>query len=262
MPRASENGCITMLRRYSAMLGYFKDKGKAALLVRQVFQKIFVSCLLVTLLFSAFTGCGQNTYGLNPQNPVVLTIWHYYNGAQKMAFDNMVQEFNETVGKEQGILLEAFSQGSVNDLTNAVKNAANREVGAQEMPDIFATYVDTTQEIDSMGLLASLDPYFSKDELTQYIEAYIDEGRFDAHGNLKVFPVAKSTEVLLLNKTDWNAFSEKTDTQLNELYTWEGIVRTAEKYYAYSGGKAFFGRDAFANYVIVGSKQLGMKLSM
>ena len=100
-----------------------------------------------------------------------------------MAFDNMVQEFNETVGKEQGILLEAFSQGSVNDLTNAVKNAANREVGAQEMPDIFATYVDTTQEIDSMGLLASLDPYFSKDELTQYIEAYIDEGRFDAHGN-------------------------------------------------------------------------------
>ena len=139
MPRVSENGCITMLRRYSAMLGYFKDKGKAALLVRQVFQKIFISCLLVTLLFSAFTRCGQNTYGLNPQNPVVLTIWHYYNGAQKMAFDNMVQEFNETVGKEQGILLEAFSQGSVNDLTNAVKNAANREVGAQEMPDIFAT---------------------------------------------------------------------------------------------------------------------------
>ena len=31
----------------------------------------------------------------------------------------------------------------------------------------------------------------------------------------------------------------------------------SEQYYAWSGGKAFFGRDAFANYMLVGSKQLG-----
>ncbi|MEG1848379.1 MAG: extracellular solute-binding protein, partial [Lachnospiraceae bacterium] len=39
--------------------------------------------------------------------------------------------------------------------------------------------------------------------------------------------------------------------------TWEGVTRTAQAYYEWSDGESFFGRDAFANYMIVGSKQLG-----
>ena len=31
-----------------------------------------------------------------------LTIWHYYNGAQQAAFDELVDEFNATEGKKQG----------------------------------------------------------------------------------------------------------------------------------------------------------------
>ena len=53
---------------------------------------------------------------LDPNKPVTLEIWTYYNGTQKAAFDELVTEFNDTVGAEKGIVVEAYSQGNVNDL--------------------------------------------------------------------------------------------------------------------------------------------------
>lgn len=41
----------------------------------------------------------------------------------------MVQEFNETIGLEKGIIVEAFSQGNISDLTEKVVDAANKKVG-------------------------------------------------------------------------------------------------------------------------------------
>ena len=40
----------------------------------------------------------------------------------------------------------------------------------------------------------------------------------------------------------------------------EGVTQTAAQYYEWSGGKAFFGRDAVANYFITGCKQLGHEI--
>lgn len=64
------------------------------------------------LALSLLSGCGaekaapaaeSKTVTLDPSNPVSLTVWHYYNGAQQSAFDELVSEFNATVGKEKGI---------------------------------------------------------------------------------------------------------------------------------------------------------------
>lgn len=75
---------------------------------------------------------------LDPKNPVTVEIWHYYNGPQKTAFDELVSQFNEGLGREKGIVVEAFSQGSVNELIAKVIDAADQKVGAGEIPDIFA----------------------------------------------------------------------------------------------------------------------------
>ncbi len=56
--------------------------------------------------------------------------------------------------------------------------SANKEVGAEELPDIFASYADNAYTLDEMGLVADLSPYFTEEELSQYREEYIDEGRF------------------------------------------------------------------------------------
>lgn len=49
-------------------------------------------------------------------------------------FDEMVTEFNESVGAEKGIVVQAYSQGSVNDLTAKVMDAIDKKVGAEEVP--------------------------------------------------------------------------------------------------------------------------------
>lgn len=228
-----------------------------------------LSMLLAMSVCGCAAGEKNGEVKLNPKKPVTISIWHYYNGAQKVAFDEMVEEFNDTVGMERGIIAEGHNQGDVNQLETNILSAVRKEVGSQEIPDIFASYADMAFTVERMGLLVDLDAYFSKEELAEYIPSYIEEGRIGLKGELKIFPIAKSTEVFMLNKTDWDSFAAATGTGLETLGTKEGLVRTAQAYYEYTDsltpdipgdGRAFYGRDAVANLFLIGAKQLGCDL--
>ncbi len=213
-------------------------------------------------------GCGDKS-PLDPGNPVSLTVWHYYNGSQQVAFNDLVREFNETVGKEKGIYVQSYGQGSVSDLEVAVRDSLAGKVGAKEMPDIFSSYADTAYEVEQAGALADLSQYLGKEDLEAYITSYIDEGCIASDGSLRIFPVAKSTEIMMINKTDWEVFSQATGASLESLETIEGVVETAKSYYEWTDsltpgipndGKAFYGRDAVANYFLIGMRQLGTEI--
>lgn len=230
--------------------------------------------LSAALMAGALSGCAGSETGnpdkvkLDPDNPVTISVWNYYNGDQQAAFNALVDEFNDTEGRETGIYVETYSQGSVSDLEKNVLDSVNGEVGAPEMPNIFAAYADTAYAVDQLGMAVDLSPYFTKDELSRFIDSYIQEGQFTSEDELKIFPVAKSTEVFVLNKTDWDKFAGATGWDISELKTIEGVTRTAEAYYEWTDsltpekndGKAFFGRDAMANYIIIGSMQLGTEI--
>ena len=225
-------------------------------------------CALAAALALGLAGCGEKSL-LNPKDPVSLTVWHYYNGAQQEAFDALVEEFNETVGRERGINIQSFSQGSVSDLESAVRDAAAGKVGADEMPDLFSSYADTAYETEQAGVLADLTDYLTQEELAAYVDSYIEEGRIAADGGLRIFPVAKSTEIMMINKTDWESFAAATGADLEDLSTIEGVASTARAYYEWTDsltpdvpgdGRAFYGRDAVANYFIIGMQQLGVEL--
>ena len=62
-------------------------------------------CIIVLLLC---TGCSSDNAA--PQ-PISITVWTYYNGTLLESFNTLVKTFNETVGKEKGIIVEAYSQG-------------------------------------------------------------------------------------------------------------------------------------------------------
>ncbi|MDE6963826.1 MAG: extracellular solute-binding protein, partial [Lachnospiraceae bacterium] len=224
-------------------------------------------CILIILAF-VLPGCGSKG-PLDPKNPVTLTVWHYYNGSQQSAFDALLDEFNDTVGREKGIYVESFSQGSVSDLETAVRASINGDVGADPMPDIFSSYADTAYEIEQLGALANLSEYFTEEELEPYVDSYIEEGRIASDGTLRIFPVAKSTEIMMLNKTDWETFANDTGASLDDLATIEGVAATAKAYYEWTDaqtpsvagdGRAFYGRDALANYFIIGMQQLGVEI--
>ena len=178
---------------------------------------------------------------------------------------HVVDQFNETTGREKGIRVESASQGSVSDLETNVMDAAQGKVGAAAMPNIFSAYADTAYALDQMGMLVDLSQYLTEDERAQYVQGYLDEGDFDGDGSMKIFPVAKSTELMFLNETDWEKFAQATGAAYDDLSTVEGLVATAGAYYDWTDaqtpepddGKALFGRDAMANYMLVGARQLG-----
>lgn len=237
--------------------------------MRRLITKLAAGVLAAAMALS-LSGCSkpeENKVKLDPNNPVPLVIWHYYNETLQEAFDGMVEEFNQTVGQEQGIVVAAFNQGSVSQLTEKVVESANKKVGADEIPDIFAAYSDTVLALDKLGVVVDLREYLTQEEIDEYVPSYMDEGQIQ-QGSLKIFPIAKSTEIMMLNQTDWEKFAQATGAKLEDLRTYEGIVKTAQAYYEWTDsltetpddGKAFFGRDAMANYFIVGSKQLGKEI--
>ena len=225
-------------------------------------HKRVVLCLLGTVLAAAMlSGCtGKKS------DPVTITVWTYYNGDQLDAFNNLTEKFNETVGKKQGITVDSKSLGTVEDLEKNVLAAADGEVGASEVPNIFSAYADTAYTMDQKDMLVDISGYLTDKEKEQYVEGYLKEGDFSDDGSIKIFPVAKSTELLFLNDTDWQKFAADTGAEYDDLKSIEGLVETAEKYYSWTDeqtpdqpndGKALFGRDALANYILVGARELG-----
>ena len=235
--------------------------------MKKAIAHITALVLAVSLILTMFTACGEDkTHGLKKSDPVSITLWHYYNGPQQQAFDSLVSKFNDTLGKEMGILVQASAQGTVNELIDKAMDSLDQEVGAESFPDIIAAYADTAYTINSRGMAADISQYLTEEEQNSYVEEYLEEGKFSEESGIQLFPIAKATEVLMLNETDWAAFSAASGATEEALSTWEGIVTTAEKYYNYTDaltpdvpddGKAFFGRDAVANYLLVGSMQLG-----
>lgn len=220
-------------------------------------KSVYVTAALLTC--SMLAGCGGSKDVLDPKNPTAIVVWHYYNGMQKTVFDELVQKFNETVGAQKGIIVTAESKGDVIALAEAVVDSAQKNVGSEEMPDVFASYMDTANTLNELGVLADIKPYMTDEELAAYVPEFLNAGILE-EGKLHVLPVAKSTELLYLNKTAWDKFAEDTGHTMDELATWEGLAAAAEDYYDWSGGWAMFGRDAAANYVYIGSYQLGQPL--
>ena len=210
-------------------------------------------------------GCGGSAGPEVPAKVTNIMVWTYYNGDQLESFTSLVNQFNETVGAQKGIKVSTESQGSVNDLETSVMDSAEGKVGAAAMPNIFSAYADTAYALDQMGMVVDLAPCLTEEEKAQFVEGYLSEGGFGEDDSIKIFPVAKSTELLFLNDTDWQAFADAADVRYENLATMEGLTAAAEKYYNWTDaqtaapddGKALFGRDAMANYMLVGAQQLG-----
>ena len=129
----------------------------------KAYKRLIAGTAAAVMLTLTCGGCGAE------KEPVTITIWNYYNGEQLEAFNRMVQNFNDTVGKAQGITVESASQGSVNDLETNVLNAAEGKVSAEELPNIFSGYADTAYALDQQGMVVDLNDYLTESQKSEYI---------------------------------------------------------------------------------------------
>ncbi len=216
-------------------------------------KKLFCLALCLLALLPALSGCAGS------KDPVKLTMWHNYGGDMQQTMDRLIDQFNATVGAEEGIVIEVTAISSSSELDSSLAMIADGDPGAPDMPDIFTGYPKMAVRFQEKGMLSELGQYFTADELSAYVDAFVEEGRL-SDGGLYVFPVAKSTEIMFVNQTLFDAFAAETGADSALLGTFEGIARLSQLYYDWSGGKQFFTADSWFNAAEVGMVQLGGSL--
>lgn len=229
--------------------------------------------LIITIVIScvACASPGKKNEGaaygfLDPKNPVTVTLWHYYVGANQIALESAVSQFNSTIGVENGVIVEAVGMGSITELEEAITASAKGVIGAEAMPQLFSSYPDKAMEIDSYDMVVELEPYFTDQEKAYYVDDFLKDGVFD-EDRLLLIPIVKSTELMYINATGWEEFAASEGFEAADLASWESIYETAKAYYEWADsatagvvgdGKALMGFDSVANYIIIGNKQLGV----
>lgn len=197
-------------------------------------------------LLSAFTGCSGKSK-LNPENPVTLTVWHVYGSQTASPLNDVIYEFNNTVGKEKGIIIKVelvTDSGKIDDVLNA---ALEEEPGAQSLPDMFVAYPRIAEAFED-GALLDFKEFFDKSELGQYRQDFLSEGYFG--DKLLMMPIAKSSELVFVNKTLFERFSSATGITADCFGSVEDIMDACNTYYDWSGGKTMFQINDFYHYFL------------
>lgn len=218
-------------------------------------------------IIMAFLIIGCRGIKLDPKSPVTITMWHNFGGQMQSVMDELIDEFNSTIGRKKGVIVSVTSISASKDIQEKLLMIAAGDPGAPEMPNIVTAYPKTALILSKQGLLTPLNEQFTSKELDAYLPQFIEEGRL-SDGKLYVFPIAKSTEVLFINQTLFDRFSVASGVTLDSLATFEGIAEAAVKYYQWTDsltpnlsndGKAFFTADSWFNIAQVGTAQLGDK---
>ena len=191
-------------------------------------KKILV-WMLMLLCAAGLIGCKSETT-LSPAAPVTLTMWHVYGEQADSPMNRLIDQFNETVGKEKGIIID------VTVVTNSVRlgpqllDAHANKPGAPTMPDLFSSFPGIVKQ---MGVEHVLDwqDYFSDEELSHFVD------------HLAVFPVSKSSYALFINGSQFDRFSAETGVSFSDLADWDGFFDAAAQYYEWSEGKSFCAFD-------------------
>ena len=206
------------------------------LFMKKTLPIIVFICMLALLLF----GCDRQETLLNPQKPVTLTMWHVYGEQADSPMNRYVEDFNRTVGKEKGIIINVTRMSNASQIGQKLVNAQNGVAGVPAMPDLFFCHNSNAQELGAEKLLNWQD-FFSASELSDFIGEFVSDGMVD--NSLSVLPVSKSTPLPFLAGGAFDKFAKEQNVTYANLATWDGFFSVAEKYYNYSGGKPFCALD-------------------
>ena len=201
-------------------------------------RKLSLLLLIFSISICCLPGCKKSE--LDKNKPVTLTMWHVYGEQADSPMNRLIDEFNETVGVEKGIIINVTAMSNASKIGEKLLDAHNKIPGSAEMPDLFFAHKSNVLELGADCLL-DWNEYFSEKELSAYIPEFLEDGT--AAGKLSVFPVSKSTHLLFIAGGQFERFSADTGVTYDALSTWDGFFDAAAKYYDWSGGKPFCALD-------------------
>lgn len=141
---------------------------------------VFAAAVVIMVLF-LMSACSQN------EEVTELTFWHAYSFQADSHMNELVKEFNNTVGKEKNIYINVTHISGLGDMHLSLTAAANDDPHYASMPDIFVCYPYTVESIGTDNFV-NWDEYFTEDELSEFVPEFLNYGTVD--GKLLCFPLA------------------------------------------------------------------------
>lgn len=201
---------------------------------------LFIIIVITYAISFTFFSCNKRNTLLDPKKPTTLTMWHVYGEQVNSPMNDFIEQFNATIGKEKGIIINVTLMSNASQIGKKLKDAQTDKAGSKEMPDLFFCHSSDARSLGANNLL-NWSNCFSQSELNNFVPDFLSDGLVD--DNLVVFPVSKSTYMLFIAGGVFDRFAVAKDVSLSDLGTWKGFFSVAEKYYDWSGGKPFCAID-------------------
>ncbi len=187
-----------------------------------------------------------------PDEEINITFWHIYGQGKSALLDALIVEFEALY---PNVIVESISQGSYGDLKSKTINS----ISAGNTPDLLVGYPDHFAEYLNGNAVIPLDKFVASDtwgvDLTDFISSYVDENQQYADGKMYSMPYSKSTEMMVYNKTvfDANNITLPTDRAV----TWEELAVYADTIVGDGDDQCEFliNYDSSANLFINASRQ-------
>ena len=108
-----------------------------------------------------------------------------------------MQEFNRTVGQEKGVRVQVTNLSSASKIGGFLKEAQKGGRDAPEMPDLFTCHISDATALGSDNLV-DWNARFTAEELSNFVPCFLADGMTE-DGTLLLFPISKSTQLLMCN---------------------------------------------------------------
>lgn len=211
--------------------------------MKSIVYFILIICIIAVCCCFA-TGCSSSESCLDSEHPITLSLWHIYGKNTDSPMNELVDEFNRTVGREQGVIINVANVPNILEVTSQLSASMSETPGAYDIPDMVFCNPSTTLDIGTDRFM-DWSEVFTEEELSGYVDSFVEEGYVD--DRLLVFPVSKSMNILFINSGIFDRFSADTGYTYDDLETWDGFYKTAAAYYDWSGGKIFCSVDYIFN---------------
>ena len=188
-------------------------------MMKKLFCILLVAMTAVLALFASGSKEGEDS------GVVTIDVWHSMEGSNGQVMSSLIQKFNETKGKELGIVANDVFQGS--DTAVKLKTCIQTN-DIENMPDVCQIYNASLPVIDATNCAVDIDSMWGKGSASVEKTDLIDSGIYcyTYEGRLLSMPFNTSTILLYCNL---DAFAEAGLSEADLPRTWDDVYEIGQK---------------------------------